>query len=180
MSSPLDTWDSTRGCTLRLRRAQLDDIDRLLEFERHLSPGTKYFRYGRFRDLHFTPEELQWILDPSNESNVHHVVTTDEDGKETLLASARIVITTPVSACQLLIVVRDDWQGSGLGGQLMTVLCDEASRRGLPGIYCQVMPTNLGMQAFMQKCGFQQVHNPDNEILVRFEKRLECVSSCLE
>ena len=172
MSRTLDTWNSTCGRTLRLRLGQLDDVDRLLEFERHLSPGTKYFRFGRFRDLHFTPEQLQWILDPDNDSNVHFVVTTDENASEKLLSSARIIIPTSTTVCQLLIVVRDDWQGSGLGARLMSALYDEASRRGLCAIYCQVMPTNLRMQAFMRKCGFRQVPNPDNEVLVRFEKPL--------
>jgi len=177
MSGPIDTWDSPCGRTLRLRRGQLDDVGRLLEFERRLSPGTKYFRFGRFRDLHFTPEQLQWILDPNNDSNVHFVVTTVENSIEELLASARILIPTSATACQLLMVVRDDWQGCGLGARLTSALCAEASRRGIPGIYCQVLPTNRGMQAFMQKCGFRQVPNPDHELLVRFEKRVDCVLS---
>ena len=177
MSRPLDTWDSTCGRTLCLRRGRLDDVDRLLEFERHLSPGTKYFRFGRFRDLHFTPEQLQWILDPKNDSNVHFVVTTVTNAREELLASARIVIPTSATACQLLMVVRDDWQGSGLGARLLSALSEEASRREVPGVYCQVMPTNLRMQAFMLKCGFRQEHNPESEVLVRFEKRLERVTS---
>ena len=160
-----------------MRYGRLDDVDRLLEFERHLSPGTKYFRFGRFRELHFTTEQLQWILDPNNHSNVHLVVTTHENSREELLASARIVIPASATACQLLIVVRDDWQGSGLGVRLISALYGEASRRGFPGLYCQVMPTNRGMQAFMHKCGFRQVPNPDHELLVRFEKRVDCVAS---
>jgi len=174
MNRPLDTWDSTCGRTLHLRHGQLDDVGRLLEFERHLSPGTRYFRFGRFRDLHFTPKQLQWILDPNNEENVHFVVTMIEDSAEELLATGRILIDMSAAECQLLIVVRDDWQGCGLGARLTSALCAEASRRGIPGIYCQVMPTNRVMQAFMDKCGFREVHNPDHELLVRFEKRLEC------
>ena len=177
MHNLIDTWDSACGRALLLRCGQLDDVDRLMKFERHLSPGTKYFRFGRFRDLRFTQEQLRWILDPENQGNVHFVVTTMEDSEVEILATARLLIGKPTVAGELLLVVRDDWQGRGLGARLTAALCAEASRRRIPGICCQVMPTNRRMQAFIQKCGFRQVQNPDHDLLLRFEKRLNCFGS---
>ena len=176
-SNPFDEWLSPRGRILQLRRGRLDDVDRFLEFERHLSPGTKYFRFGRFRDLPFTREQTQRILDPQSDNNLHFVVTMTENSTEEILASARVLFSTSSPIGELMLVVRDDWHGSGLGRRLTATLCGATSLRGIPRVYCQVLPTNFGMQAFMPKCGFQQVHNPDNEVLLRYEKRLDCVAT---
>ena len=54
----------------------------------------------------------------------------------------------------------------------MEVLCDRAASKGIPLIYGLVLPTNLAMQTFMKKCGFVMVPNPDDAIVLRFEKWL--------
>ena len=166
----LETWDCLDGRQLRMRRGRFDDIDRFLEFELHLSPGTRYFRFGKVRDPGYSRDQVVGLFDPADDCNVHYVVTTTENSCEVMIASGRLVVPPATSACELLIVVRDDWHGRGLGQRLVTKLFREAARRRVHIVYCQVMPTNRRMQIFMRRCGFTQTINPDHEVLLRFEK----------
>ncbi|MDX1906823.1 MAG: GNAT family N-acetyltransferase [Bacteroidia bacterium] len=52
------------------------------------------------------------------------------------------------------IYVRGDWQGRGVGRQLMTVCTERAQEEGFDGIYLTVWPVNTPAVAFYQHIGF--------------------------
>lgn len=172
LNTLLYSWYTLEGQPLRLRRGGLDDVDLLLEFETKLSPGTKYFRFGRFRNFRSTREQLQAILDPDCDTNLDLIVTAPGPDREEILASGRLILPEQAHVSELMLVVRDDWHGTGLGSRLIQALCDEATSRGVSLIYCQVLPTNRAMQAFMRRCGFSSVPNPNSDLLLRYEKPL--------
>lgn len=167
-----DAWDCQHESPLLMRQGRPDDIDRALDFVRHLSPGTRYFRFGKMQGLSFDRDRLAGIFNPDDDHNVHYIVTISEDSREIMIASGRLVIPEAGSASELLIVVRDDWQGRGVGRRLVAKLCHAAILREVHTVYCQVLPTNQRMQRFMHNCGFKPAINAGHELLLQFEKRI--------
>lgn len=165
-----DTRDYHDDSPLLMRRGRPDDIDRALDFERHLSPGTRYFRFGKMQDLGFDRDRLAGLFNPDDDHNIHYIVTIAVDSREIMIASGRLVIPSAGSSGEMLIVVGDEWQGCGVGRCLVTQLCQEAIVRNVHTVYCQVLPTNRRMQTFMRSCGFKPAINPCHELLLRFEK----------
>lgn len=170
---PNEQWVARNGTSLLLREGCLDDVDQLLEFERRLSPGTRYFRFGKLRDMNFSREDMQPILDPDNSDHLHYLVIENDGHQNAVLASGRILTADPSRGSELMIVVRDDWQRCGIGGRLIAALLRDARQRGLLRLFCLVLPTNAGMQTFMGRCGFNRVKNPESDVLLRFEISLE-------
>ena len=108
-----DTRDCHDDSPLLMRRGRPDDIDRALDFERHLSPGTRYFRFGKMQDLGFDRDRLAGLFNPDDDHNIHYIVTIAVDSREIMIASGRLVIPSAGSSGEMLIVVGDDWQGRG-------------------------------------------------------------------
>ena len=167
-----DSWDRPEDSPFLMRRGRPDDIDLALEFERRLSAGTRYFRFGKMQDLGFDRDRLAWLFNPDDDRNIHYIATIASNSREVMIASGRLVIPSEGSASELLIVVGDEWQRHGVGKRLVSVLCREAMARDVQIVYCQVLPTNLRMQTFMRSCGFRPASDPGHELLLRFEKRV--------
>jgi RimJ/RimL family protein N-acetyltransferase len=158
-TTPLDTemirtWTAHGGTVLRLRPVAPSDAERMADFVRRLSFGTRYFRFGR-GDVVFTSAELAPLCDPDPEAGRHFVVVADKNGVETqIIASARFYILAAGECCEMEILVADSWQGSHVAHRLMTTLAKSAKDCGLKRICARVLPTNARMLGFAQRHGF--------------------------
>ena len=157
---------------MTLRKVKPEDVALLLWASQRFSNGTRYFRFGKLASLDFTAQELEPLCNPDDEGNVHYIVTHEVSGTEHFVANARYMVDTDRQSCEFVIVVLDQWQHHGVGKVLLQALCEQATKQGIPLIYGLVLPTNTAMQKFMKKCGFQKVHNPDDGLVLRFERRL--------
>ena len=166
-------WKTPQGVILTLRKVRPDDVPLFLWASETFSKGTRYFRFGKMASLNFTAQDIEPLCHPDDEWNAHYIVTQEESGEERFVANARYSSEKDRQSCEFSIVVMDQWHHHGVGKRLVKVLCEHAAKKGIPLIYGLVLPTNLAMQKFMKKCGFLMVSNPDNDIVLRFERRLD-------
>lgn len=130
------------GLTYTIRPLTPEDRERMLDFLAALSPET---RYRRFHILIPNPprEELlrrvgEHVAIPSERGVA--LVALDDD---TIVGSARCRRAHAEEvAAEAAVVVRDDYQGRGIGKALLLALVDEARARGIQILYAYIQPDN--------------------------------------
>lgn len=146
-----------------LRSIRAADLPLLREFVSRLSPGTGYKRLLSGRKP--TEEELQrWTaIDASREAAV--VATSCGPDGERLVGVARYVMQSPHET-DFAIVLADDWQGQGLGRNLMTRLIDAAREHGVRKLSGITLSTNMAMRSLARAMGFRATRLPDATVLM--------------
>jgi acetyltransferase len=143
------------GCLIR--PIQPEDATALQNFIRSLSDEARYMRFvSVMREL--TPRMLAryTLIDYNRELALIATVTrADEQGlmQEMIVGLAHYLRNRDGRTAEYALVVSDDWQGKGLGRQLMNRLIDAARDQGLEMIEGLVISNNRPMRNLMQTWG---------------------------
>lgn len=151
------TLHTRDGRTLRVRHMRPADAVLLGRMFYQLSPETLYRRF--FVPLgHVEPERLQReterlaTIDPQRETAL--LAVSNENGREEAVAVARYgVLSNSADSCEGSIVVRDDYQRSGVGRQLFDLLVQVALAHGLRHLVLLTHADNTGMIGLVQALG---------------------------
>lgn len=149
-SSPLITeFTSERGHTIRTRPIRPADADHLIDLFHHLSPETRRRRFNvglqnvDARRIRQTAEELASVDNESDGGAVLGFAATPEG--ERLIGVARLARfaygDTPDTA-EVAVVVRDDFQGQGIGTELLRLLLILAQQMGFSSLTATVQADN--------------------------------------
>ncbi|NTU82098.1 MAG: GNAT family N-acetyltransferase [Chloroflexales bacterium] len=145
------------GRQLRVRHMRQDDAELLERMFYKLSSETRYRRFFVPLDnieeerLHRETQRLATI-DPEIETAL--IAVTDEDGREEAIAVARYsCLALREDTCEGSIVIRDDFQGLGLGRQLFDLLVQVALAHGLRHMVLLTHADNCGMIALVHGLG---------------------------
>jgi len=155
------------GVTIRPIRPE----DRVIEHEfvRNLSPNSRYLRFlATIREL--SPGDLDRFTSPDYPRERALIATIDDDGSEREIGVARYAETGPGDAAEFAIVVADEWQGQGIGRELLRLLFDEAKKAGYGQIEGVVLKENSGMLQLCRELGFMVNPYPDDPGLVRVSR----------
>ncbi len=143
----LELKDSSR---VFLRPLKLTDEPLIRELFYKLSPRSIHYRF--FQLLKALPhEKLQELLRVDYEADMALVAltsSTDEDARMVAIAHYLKEPRSPRGAgsfAEAAFLVHDDWQGKGLGTQLMKVLVETAQRQGIAGFVAEVLADNRSM-----------------------------------
>jgi acetyltransferase len=143
------------GCLIR--PIQPDDASALQIFVRGLSDEARYMRFvSLMREL--TPKMLAryTLIDYHRElALIATVPQTNEHGQSVnmIVGLAHYLRNRDGRTAEYALVVADDWQGRGLGRQLMSRLIDAARDQGLELIEGLVIGSNRPMRNLMQTFG---------------------------
>jgi RimJ/RimL family protein N-acetyltransferase len=153
-SVPLRTRD---GREITVRHLRPEDAALLERMFHRLSSETRYRRFfvpldhiehERVRD------EARRLATVHSEHEVALVALTREDGADEAVAVARYIRLKPEADCaEASIVVRDDYQGAGMGLQLFDLLIQVALAHGLRHLVLLTHADNLGMIGLVQRLG---------------------------
>jgi GNAT superfamily N-acetyltransferase len=145
------------GRELRVRHMRPDDAELLERMFYKLSSETRYRRFFVPLDnieeerLHRETQRLATIY-PENETALIAVI--DEDGYEEAVAVARYsCLAHREDACEGSLVIRDDFQGAGIGRQLFDLLVQVALAHGLRHMILLTHADNCGMIALVHGLG---------------------------
>ena len=131
------------GDRVVIRPIRADDKQWLLDVFHRLSPESRYRRF-------FSPvKEL-------GESQLHYLTEVDHHTHEALVASdpktgeglgvARFIRSAPdATVAEVAVTVVDDWQGRGLGTELLHELADRAREEGVERFNATVLDSNRAM-----------------------------------
>jgi GNAT superfamily N-acetyltransferase len=140
------------GTRVFLRPLRLTDEPLLREMFYKLSPDSVHSRF--FRTFNALPhEKLQEFLRVDYLADMALVVTTGRAESARMLAVAHYSKEPRTNFAEASFLVRDDWQGKGIGHALMTALVDAARSRGIAGLTAEVLLANHSMLRVFHDCG---------------------------
>lgn len=145
------------GRRVRVRHMRKEDAALLERMFYRLSSETRYQRF--FMPLDHVEEERVHrearrlaTIDPIHETALIAIV--DESGQDECVAVARYgCLANCDQACEGSIVIRDDFQGGGLGRQLFDLLVQVAMAHGLQHMALLTHADNAGMIALVHGLG---------------------------
>ncbi len=145
------TFQGKDGRVYAIRPLRPDDTERMIDFLARLSPETRYRRF------HIP------IPDPPREEMLRsvgeHVAISSERGvalialdNDQIVGSARCMRAEPDTPdAEAAVVVRDDFQGRGIGKHLLLTLVEEARARGIRTLYAYIQPYNTRILKMLQR-----------------------------
>jgi acyl-CoA hydrolase/GNAT superfamily N-acetyltransferase len=136
-----------------VRPLKLTDESLLRDMFYKLSPESVHYRF--FRMIKAMPhEKLQEFLRVDYDADMALVVLTDLSEGAPIVAIAHYSKDPRTNFADAAFLVRDDWQGKGIGTILMKELADAARGRGIAGFTADVLAENHGMLRVFHRCGY--------------------------
>lgn len=142
------------GTQIALRPMHPTDEPRVKDLFYALSQQTIYYRF--MSHLKRVPlRQIQNFVYVDHRNDVAIVATVQEAYGDHIIAIGRYYLDPATNRAEVAFVVRDDWQGKGLGTYLLRYLATIARRNGLAGFTAEILVENRAMQALMHKTPFQ-------------------------
>ncbi|MBN1217495.1 MAG: GNAT family N-acetyltransferase [Anaerolineae bacterium] len=150
----LETYRTTKsGIEVFLRPVKISDEPRLKEFFYALSDRSLYRRFmSVFQRM--PHEKLQEFVVIDYTTDMVIVAILEEEGKETLVGVGQYGVHGETHTAEAAFAVRDDYQGLGIGKELVAYLTYLAQRQGLLGFTAEVLQENRHMLHLFETAGF--------------------------
>jgi GNAT superfamily N-acetyltransferase len=140
------------GRRLTVRPIQREDAGLLIDFHERLSPQSRYLRF--FSPVpHLSPKMAEYLAGVDFVDRFALVATSDEDGVERIVAVARFDIAPDDVVAEVALVVRDDYQGVGVGTAVFGRLLEMARARGVRRLTGNVLADNRHMLQLLRNHG---------------------------
>jgi acetyltransferase len=120
-----------------------------------LSPTSIYYRF--FGPLKALPLYMLVRFTQVDYDREIDLIALQEstEGKERMLATARVMSDPDGKRAEFAILVGDPWQGKGVGAVLLEKALAIARERGIETVWGIVLRENTGMLALGRKLGFK-------------------------
>lgn len=159
------------GTPYLIRPIRPEDADMQQEFVRAMSEESRYNRYmSAINQLSQSMLVRFTQLDYAREMAL--LATIQVEQHEAMMAVARYTVNADFDSCEFALEVGDDWQGHGLGRELMEALFDAARMQGLSVMEGEVLANNSAMLGLMKKVGFDIQPHPEDNTLKWVTRRL--------
>jgi acyl-CoA hydrolase/RimJ/RimL family protein N-acetyltransferase len=149
-----EAFKTTRtGLDLLLRPVKMNDEHLLKDFFYSLSNDSMYRRFISTRpDMHHERLQPFVVIDYTKEMVILAVVQQEE--KEMFVGMAQYLIDENTHTAEVAFVVRDDYQGKGIGATLLSYVTYLARKSGLHGFTAAVLMENRQMLQLFDHMGF--------------------------
>jgi len=150
----LEAYKTTRtGLDLLLRPVKLSDEPLLKDFFYSLSNDSMYRRFISTRlDMHHDRLQPFVVIDYTKEMVILAILQHEET--ELIVGMAQYLINETTHTAEVAFVVRDDYQGKGIGATLLTYVTYLARKSGLLGFTAAVLMDNRQMLQLFENAGF--------------------------
>jgi len=128
-----------------------------------LSQETLYNRFMS-RTQRFGTKQILDFVYIDHRRNVAFVATVPEAHGEDIVGVGRYYLDERTNRAEVAFVVRDDWQGKGIGKILFEQLVVTARQSGIAGFTAEVLRDNRKMQAVFNKCGLRVKSHLEDDI----------------
>ena len=132
----------------------MNDEPLLKDFFYSLSTDCMYRRFISSR-TDMPHERLQKfvVIDYTREMVI--LATIEQEGKEEVVGMGQYIIDEKTHTAEVAFVVRDSYQGKGIGAELLTYLTYLAKKQGLLGFTAAVLQENRPMLHLFENMGFE-------------------------
>jgi acetyltransferase len=168
-------FKAENGMDFVIRPIRPEDESLIIDFHGRLSPDTVYQRY--FTKLGYEQriahERLVRVCFTDYDREIALVAERldPELSKLVIAAVARLIRLHASSAAEFSLIVSDDYQGQGLGREMVKRLVDVARAEGVERLVAEVLTCNSGMVRICNELGFA-IHDEDGGDTLRAELRL--------
>jgi acyl-CoA hydrolase/GNAT superfamily N-acetyltransferase len=155
----LEAYRTTKsGLNILLRPVKISDEPLLKEFFYSLSDQSMYRRFVSARK-DMPHERLQEfvVIDYTKEMAIVAVKVRDTNQEE-ILGLGQYGIDEATLMANFALVVRDEWQGQGVGKEILGHLANLAKKQGLRGFTAEVLEENRAMFHLFESLGLQIEH----------------------
>ncbi|HEY1017116.1 MAG TPA: GNAT family protein [Herpetosiphonaceae bacterium] len=150
-------WTTRQGTPLLIRHITAADAPLLVELYSRLSAETLWRRFGRVM-TGVSPAKVREQAAELSDLDPHTadalVAILDEGGADRIIAVARLAGATDDTA-EFALLVRDDFQGQGVGAFIFDLLIQVALVRGLRYLTAYVAAENAPMLALVRRSGLE-------------------------
>jgi acyl-CoA hydrolase/GNAT superfamily N-acetyltransferase len=150
----LETFRTTHsGVQIFLRPVKISDESMIKDFFYSLSDQSLHRRFMSMRyDMHHDRLQEFVVVDYSREMLI--LAYKKEDEKETIIAMGQYFLSEKSHFAEVAFVTRDEYQGKGIGREILTYLTYLAKREGLLGFTAEVLMENRPMLHLFETMGF--------------------------
>jgi acetyltransferase len=168
-------WTTKDGTQVTIRPIRPEDEPAMVHFHETLSEQSVYYRYFHMMNLEqrVRHERLTRIcfIDYDREMALVAERHNPETGNPEILAVARMTKILWGNEAEVAIIVSDQWQGRGLGKELMARLLIIGADEKLSRLTADILPENRSIMRVCEKLGFTLKHSLEDEV-VRAEFKL--------
>jgi len=145
---------TTTGVDIFVRPIRPEDAPLLVEHFESLSPKSVYMRF--FSPLKHLPHSMLARFTQIDYDREIALVALAESGlKEKMLGVARVINERNQKHAEFSIVVADQWQGKGIGFELLKRCLTIAKKRNIETVWGTVLTENTQMLKLGKKLGFK-------------------------
>jgi acyl-CoA hydrolase/GNAT superfamily N-acetyltransferase len=153
-------WEEARtvrlrdGAEVHVRPVKVTDEAAIQRMFYALSDESIYTRFLSYKKAH-PHEEIQRLVDLDYADSMGLVVMREGGEPGDIVAMARYDVDPATRLADIAFVVRDDWQGKGLGSVLMGRMKDIGRANGLAGFTADVLLSNKAMIGVLYRSGLK-------------------------
>ena len=143
--------------TVTIRPIRPEDEPLMIEFHKTLSDRSVHFRYfgGVSLEKRILHERLRRVCFIDYDREVALVADLRErDGSHKILGVGRLTKEHGLDEAEFAILVRDAWQGKGLGSDLLRMLVQVGRKENVQRIVGHIMAENVMMKGVSEEVGF--------------------------
>jgi acyl-CoA hydrolase/GNAT superfamily N-acetyltransferase len=163
----LETWKRTKtGLRIFLRPVKISDEPLLKEFFYSLSDRSLYMRFASAR-RDMPHSRLQEFVAVDFSRDMVIIAMLNHVERDIVIGLAQYSINDKDHTAELALVVRDDYQGQGVGKVLHSYMSYLAKRSGIIGFTAEVLEDNLSALSLIEKMGFEMVNAEGGSVQMR-------------
>ena len=141
----------------------------MVKFHAALSESSVHFRYFGLVTLEerIAHDYLarMCVNDYDREIAIIGVRNSPETKEDEIIGVGRLIKAHEVNEAEFAMVLRDQWQGHGLGIHLMKLLLDIGRKEGVDQIFGHILPDNHAMQRVCKNLGYKLHYDRDAEVV---------------
>ncbi len=142
------------GTQVGFRSIRPTDEPHMRDLIHNLSQETIYYRFMSHQQR-FTARQIRDFVYIDHRRDVAVVATLPEVRGEQIIAVGTYYLNESTNKAEVAFVVRDSWQGKGLGSFIFRHLVKIARRNGIAGFTAEVLRENERMQKVFNHSGLQ-------------------------
>jgi acetyltransferase len=168
-------WTMRDGTQITIRPIRPEDEPAMVHFHESLSDRSVYYRYFHMMNLEQRVQHERLVrtcfIDYDREMALVAARRKPETGEPEILGVGRMTRIHGANEAEVAIVVSDQWQGRGLGTELLSRLLLIGADEKLDRLSAEMLPENTSVMRICQKLGFSVKHSLEDEV-VRAEFKL--------
>jgi acetyltransferase len=166
----VSSWRMKNGTMVTLRPIRAEDEPLMVKFHESLSDRSVYLRYFqrvklRTRTSHQRLSRV-CFLDYDRELALLAELREQESNPGRIIGVGTLIKSPRKHDGEVAVVINDDFQGQGLGKELVRRLVGFATDEGLQRVVATTLPENLAMAGVFERLGFKVVTDFDEELVM--------------